>query len=667
MQRVAFLIEETGETLGCLLNPENLVLRRVAGVQPRRSVSGQLSGAGMSDGPLLYTGGGRTQLDLDLLFDVSLTGSSVRTNDVRDLTGPLWDLAENAAQPGSYGQMVLVRLIWGKSWNVPGVVTAVSERLEHFTSEGVPRRSWLRLRMQRVSEPRAQSLVAKQAQAAVPLAGKGLVVPEGAVRVHELHGGEPELPVHGSTPAVEADLSITGAIVTGADIIAAALAETPAGRMLASARDSMAGAVDSMTSAIRTWWEESGDSQALQAVRDAVDRISSAMRRVATEARIRLVQTVTAASATVSAAVAEIRFALGRATDAAVEAVRASLAPVLDTITPVARSMAQAAGLVARAAKAGASRVIAQAAAQLVSARVAIRSALESVADRLTALGGSKAGELVDAAVDTIGTVVGKIRSAGETAAAALMPAAMEKLGTAAEMLWAVGETAAAKVIGEMLPVLASAVKGVLSGAEAISSAMTRRTTSTVRASVEAGQGILDEMRATGDMAQMAMVRRSLAEIDAGAGAIQPAMDREAVAPIAEALQAIQPDLEEIEAATEPAAASAAIDRVSELLETIASTARDIDEAEEIAAARMVGAVATGEQEAEGEQEPAPRDRAGQARLGWGERLDQLSFRYYGDPALWRALATYNDIDHPLRVQTGQLLRIPPAPVLAGA
>ena len=53
---------------------------------------------GLSDDPLLYTGGGRTELDLDLLFDVSLAGSSVATRDVRDLTRAFWDLAENAGQ-----------------------------------------------------------------------------------------------------------------------------------------------------------------------------------------------------------------------------------------------------------------------------------------------------------------------------------------------------------------------------------------------------------------------------------------------------------------------------------------------------------------------------------------------------------------------------------------
>ncbi|MEO8286264.1 MAG: hypothetical protein ABI670_07480 [Chloroflexota bacterium] len=159
MERVAFLIEETGERIGCLLNPDHLVLRRSAGVQARRSAGGMLTGAGLADDPLLYTGGGTTELDLLLLFDVTLVGSSIETSDVRSLTGPLWNLAENASISGRTGGNTgprIVRFVWGKSWNIPGVLTSVAERLEQFTAEGVPQRSWLRLRLLRVNEPLPQ-------------------------------------------------------------------------------------------------------------------------------------------------------------------------------------------------------------------------------------------------------------------------------------------------------------------------------------------------------------------------------------------------------------------------------------------------------------------------------------------------------------------------------
>lgn len=157
MERVAFLIEETGQRIGCMLNPEGLMISRTAGIRAAQSLNGQLTSSGLSDDPLLYTGGGRTELQLELLFDVHLAGTTIQTNDVRDLTSPLWKLAENAGTNNQYGKPTIVRFVWGKSWNILGVVAAVAERFENFTSSGQPQRSWLRMRFLRVAEPIAPS------------------------------------------------------------------------------------------------------------------------------------------------------------------------------------------------------------------------------------------------------------------------------------------------------------------------------------------------------------------------------------------------------------------------------------------------------------------------------------------------------------------------------
>lgn len=154
MERVAFLIEHTGELLRCLMNPEGLQIQRRAGIRQRRSVSGRLSQAGLSDDPLICTGGGRTEMKLDLLFDVDLAGSSIATDDVRELTGPLWDLSENWTEAELAGHPPVARFMWGKSkgWNIPGVIVAVSENLQRFSGGGVPRRSWLRMMFRRVPD-----------------------------------------------------------------------------------------------------------------------------------------------------------------------------------------------------------------------------------------------------------------------------------------------------------------------------------------------------------------------------------------------------------------------------------------------------------------------------------------------------------------------------------
>src|SRR5918992_121849 len=104
MERVAFLLEETGQRVGALLNPESVVVRRQAGVRRRRSVAGGLTGTALADDPLLFTGGGRTELELELLFDTSLVGSTMVSDDVQGLTRPLWELAENVTGPDGFGR-----------------------------------------------------------------------------------------------------------------------------------------------------------------------------------------------------------------------------------------------------------------------------------------------------------------------------------------------------------------------------------------------------------------------------------------------------------------------------------------------------------------------------------------------------------------------------------
>ena len=171
MDRVGFLIEDSGERLGCLLNPESLEVSRLAGLQTRRAAGGLLTGKGLKDDPLLFTGGGRTEVAMDLLFDVNLAGSSIEAQDVRDLTAPLWQLAENATDDEGVGRIRLVRFVWGKAWNIPGVIAAIAERFEDFSQEGVPHRSWVRMRFLRVENPEALS----------PRPGVRAVGPAGAV------------------------------------------------------------------------------------------------------------------------------------------------------------------------------------------------------------------------------------------------------------------------------------------------------------------------------------------------------------------------------------------------------------------------------------------------------------------------------------------------------
>ena len=151
MERVAFLVEETGQLISCMLNPETLVIKRRSGIHQRKIKSGIVNGAHQSDDSLIYTGGGSTQLELELVFDISIKGSTVQSNDVRELTRPIWELSENSIMKNGEYRPGICRFVWGKSWNLPCVISSVAERFDLFDSSGVPKRSWLKLRLLRIN------------------------------------------------------------------------------------------------------------------------------------------------------------------------------------------------------------------------------------------------------------------------------------------------------------------------------------------------------------------------------------------------------------------------------------------------------------------------------------------------------------------------------------
>jgi len=152
MERVLFHVDATLERIPCLLNPEHVIMRRSSGIrtQPSTNSVGRVQ---RQHDALLFTGGGRTELELQLLFDVRLGEGPAMIEDVRALTAPLWRLTYNANRPGGIRRPPLVRFIWGKAWNIPGVITDLAERTEEFNRSGRPQRSWVSLRLLQTDVP----------------------------------------------------------------------------------------------------------------------------------------------------------------------------------------------------------------------------------------------------------------------------------------------------------------------------------------------------------------------------------------------------------------------------------------------------------------------------------------------------------------------------------
>ncbi|MGC9347458.1 MAG: hypothetical protein ACP5JG_04890 [Anaerolineae bacterium] len=666
MERVAFLIEETNERIGCLLNPETLVMRRMAGVRTRRSATGQLTGEGLTDDPLLYTGGGRTELDLDLLFDVSLAGSSITTQDVRDLTRPLWNLAENAARQERYGQPPLVRFIWGKSWNIPGIILAVAERLEYFTPEGVPRRSWLRMRMVRANEPALEPTAARESLSPDALSIEESEVPEESVSVHEVVAGTLAQP-EGERPETPTALQADGLIATTAsDIIAEAFAEGQARASLNTALGDVSSAAEAILSELASLAADEEElpeeeQAAAETVTSETNAILSAIESVTEAVETEMIGAVTSAAATISAATDSIRSTLGTMTSEVGGFLAEKIGAAVDEITPAVATLCRTATAVARAVKAKSAVVIATAVAGLSSAVETIDAGVSTVV-MAASTAGREALETIGAATKTIDHVLESIRSTGETAARELIPDALERLATGVEILWSAGETAAVRAVESAAKVLAIGLKNVTAATQAIAAVLITPATEVVRSAVATAQTALNTIdleTATREAIATAstVVSRALRRIESALASIAPRLNaetRERLSEEVEALRAVVATSEEIEPAEATVRISQGLDSISEGVEKILSQ-------EKTSTAEVVKAAIATEARA---SEARTREPPAGLRGGIGERLDQLAYRHYGDPALWRVLATFNHVTHPLRLPAGQLVRVPPLSAL---
>lgn len=156
MDRVTFLVEKTGQLISCMLNPETLSIKRRSGIHQRIIKSVIINSDKSSDDGLIFSGGGNTVLELDLVFDISIKGSTIQCQDVRELTRPIWDLSENSTLMDGEYQPGICRFVWGKSWNIPCVISSISERFDLFDSLGVPKRSWLRVRLIKIAQTNDQ-------------------------------------------------------------------------------------------------------------------------------------------------------------------------------------------------------------------------------------------------------------------------------------------------------------------------------------------------------------------------------------------------------------------------------------------------------------------------------------------------------------------------------
>ena len=786
MEHVAFLIEETNERIEALLNPESLVVRRRAGVRSRRSPTGELAGAARKDDPLVYTGGGRTEIELDLLFDTDLAGSTIAADDVRDLTRPLWDLTEKAED--TTPRPLLVRFVWGKSWNVPGVVVRVAERLERFTESGAPQRSWLKMEFLRVDmDPNVQP--------APPITPP--VSPEEAAELtdnetptHELVGGgaAPNGEETDWTGSPDADALLESAMDESGLNAALSAAEremtalrgataelfppeayedsedTEGGVPLAEEETSEAGeAVDEPGPLADSAEAPDADEidaapvEAPEAQETSWPSVASVRVAVAASAQAVSVASVSRRRDVVAATLHAAQMASGGAERARVAASETAQAEGSAHQTEtVAGTLERISDTLSNAAAAAVAAVRERAATLVAEATLALNSTVEADTaelDRLVARGASEApeaqegvelsGEVAEAeevAEDAEHSTTEEERVEAETERARaearraqaeadraeaeaeraqaeteraqaeteqaraetvqatalredlaqmrallartapttepLAPArpaqpseladVLGELGTVLQTLHARREEDAAALATRLIEANASALRDLRAAEEAQAAASYRPTAvSLAEAADDVERALAPEAPDAPSEARSA--DEALSAIERGVASVRAPAESAALEPARQAAQQLRAHLALNPEASGDAATRKALDTIRAAPEAIARAEEAAGaEAAQATTARLAEARRAATPEATSasrEKPPSPELRAsgGAVTVQLGERLEHAAFRYYRDPALWRMLAHANDLDDPLRLPAGLMLRIPSA------
>jgi hypothetical protein len=294
-------------------------------------------------------------------------------------------------------------------------------------------------------------------------------------------------------------------------------------------------------------------------------------------------------------------------------------------------------------------------------------SARESLAVGLASLGDAT-GSAREMAASAIGAVVelldearSRIRNQGELIISDKLPGALDKLAVVAEHLWTGGQQAAARGVQGALLLVAAAVRRIRAAGEAVAAVGAPAALAVQRNGIRRARGALERLRVSRDAGALHEMREALSlmegqetaappsgistVIPAAVETIRATLRGDEVTTAGEAIARIEAALETIEQETEEEASTAGEEFASQVKEVLAAEPGDEVEGT-VSPPLEMGSARTGAER--------------QARLALGERLDHLAYHYFHDPAGWRLIAYFNDIDHPLRLATGRTLRIPP-------
>jgi hypothetical protein len=502
----------------------------------------------------------------------------------------------------------------------------------------------------------------------------------GAPRVHERLGG---------TASVSFELSFGTSLVTAADIIGTALRETPAVAFLIATGQRITAGVGEALSKVADWVSGSGDSAVLRAIRGGLESMGRAAQNVVSavssrlaEVQKRVVSTISAAATRIAAGARAVAAQLAKLTAPARKAIGAALQEVLDNVRPLARALPPAAAVMAAAVRARAARVIAIALPVLEAGRDIAERALQRAGAALSAAG-TRAAEAIRTAMTSIAQTVQEMRRSGHTRILPAVQAALAEVAQSIATLWSAGARRAASTLEKTVSAMAIGLKNLLEAGEALTLVggdQLRASVSAAAADLRAALGkwvagddaaatqVSDagvDLAAAVDVQQTALDEPAYQSLLAPVTDVADVLDQASAKPPAEIASQIEPLLANLDTALgqlQAADQQATRTLVTTMLATVPAPAEPAPVAP---TAGEAGHAVDEPARPAGPATTAVNDLPPRPGMTWrpvefGERLDHISYHYFGDAAFWRLLATFNNLDDPLHLAEGLVLRVPP-------
>ena len=141
----AYLVNlETGERIQCLFNPNEYSISKTNSWKEKSTKNSNVP-------RLEFTGGGPTQLKLDLFFDTYESGGSAR-----DYVRKIVSLTQISQSGSGDPEPPRCMFSWGANFEFEAVITNLSARFTLFQSDGTPVRAVVSLTLKECKDPQVQ-------------------------------------------------------------------------------------------------------------------------------------------------------------------------------------------------------------------------------------------------------------------------------------------------------------------------------------------------------------------------------------------------------------------------------------------------------------------------------------------------------------------------------